>query len=50
MISGCGGVIELSYYLLLCGLYGAMAKLEREIIIVVVVRGSYGLLEIIMRF
>ena len=32
------------------GLHGAMAKLEREITIVVVVRGGYGLLEITMIF
>ena len=49
-ISGCGGVVELSYHLWWCGLHGAMAKLERERTIMVVVCGSYGLLEITMRF
>ena len=50
VISGCDCVVELSYHLWWCGLHGAMAKLEREITIVVVVRGDYGLLEIIMIF
>ena len=46
----CGGVVELNYHLWWCGLHGAMAKLERERTIMVVVCGSYGLLEITMRF
>ena len=49
-ISGYGGIVEHSYHLWWCGLHGAMAKFEREITIIVIVRGGYGLLEITMIF